>query len=291
MGVTTQRSEFRARVGRALGRHWYDSSTTATGSTVNKIVDPKRTERPAHWDGASIKVGTEAEVFVRGGGGSINAGSGMIYLDRDLTGAPTNGTAYEIIKGWTLQDLIDAIDWAHRNTWPHFYLPYRDVAAITEVANTIEYPLPVDVQAVTRIWREDVKGQTPSWYTEKFEDVEYRLTVNAAGTLVVELLFTPEAGRKIKVEGRQWMSIGAADTATSIVPWEVIVPGSLHYLYDKGISPDQMNSALRATFDAEAEKQLSIFKTRCVEFKMRTPRRRGSFPIIGETNLGNTVLN
>jgi len=291
MGVTTQRSEFRQRVGRALGRNFYDISTTANGSTANQIVDPKRTERPAHWDGAAIKVGTEAEVFVRGGGGSINTGSGIIYLDRALTGSPANGTSYEIVKGWTMQDLADAIDWAHKNTWPHFYLPILDTTTVTEAANTISYTGAAAWQAITRVSREEIKGGVPAWYTEIIEDTDYRIVLDSTGSLVIELLYTPEAGRKVKVEGKQWMSIGSTDASTSIVPWEVIVPGALHYLYEKGISPDQMNAAMRAAFDKEAEKQLNLFKTRCVEFRMRSPRRRATFPFISESNIGNSVLH
>ena len=291
MGVTTQRSEFRQRVGRALGRKYYDASTVSTGATVNEIPDPKRTERPAHWDGASIKVGTEAEVYVRGGGGSINTGTGLLCLDRDLAGVPTNGTAYEILKGWTFQDLADSLDWAHKNTWPHFFLPIYDTSTIAEIANTLSYPGPVAWQTITKVSREQVKGATPAWYEEKFEGSEYRIEIDASGNLVLQLLYTPDAGRKIKVEGRQFMTLGAADTSSSVVPWEVIVPGALHYLYDKGISADEMNTALRATFAQESDKQLAIYEQRKVQFKMRQPTRRASFPIISETNTGMTVLN
>ena len=140
-----------------------------------------------------------------------------------------------------------------------------------------------------KVSRERVKGAIPDWYDPKYEGTEYRIEINSSGVLVLVIPWTPDPGRKIKIEGRALMTISAADASTSIAPWQVITPGALAYLFDKGINADAMNAALRKSFDEEAQRQQVLFEQAKVQFKMKTLTRRASFPIISETNIGNTV--
>lgn len=291
----TTRKQYRHKVGRALGRNYWDVSTVGASATANEIPDAKRTEYPAFWDGASLKVVGSDEVYLRGGGGSIRTGTGKLYTDRALSGgAPAQGVEYEVLKGWTFADVDEALEWSFDQSYPEFFTPISDTSTAVEVANTISTTLPATWKHIAQVRREAVKGATPAFYEPLYEGRDFRIGYAATGALTLELLFTPEAGRKIWVLGRAapTLASGDAGTGTPDIPWQVIVPGALHYLFDKGINADDVGGALTKRFESEAAIQLSLFEKRKTEFRMKPMQvRRASFPVISETNIGLTVLN
>ncbi len=288
--MATTRAQYRSHIGRALGRNYWDSSTVGAGCTVNKLFDPKRTEYAAFWDGASLLVSGE-EVYVRGGGGPNQRGTGVLFLDRDLAGAPVNGTAYEILKGWTFADVDESLDFSFGHTYPEFRQSTTDISVALEVANQLVYPLTSTWERVVAVEREALKGSTPAWYYDLYEGTDYRITVSDAGALQLEIMFTPEAGRKIRIraESRPSIASGDAGVGTVDIPWQVITPGALHYLYDKGIEADETAGSLRQVFSEEAQRQLALFEQRKTEYRPHIQRRRGAFPVIGERNDGTSV--
>lgn len=288
--ANTTRKTYRSHIGRALGRNYWDLSTVAANCTTDKLFDTKRTEYPAFWDGASLKIGTE-EVYVRGGGGSINTGTGIIYLDRALSGAPAAATEYEILKGWTFADVDEGIDFAFGECYPEFFLPVIDTTVAVEVANQIVYPLTSTWKKIISVEREQIAGQTPAWYQMLYEGRDYTLGVNGSGQITIEIVFTPEAGRKMRVRAQAAASVAAGDAsqATYDIPWQVITPGALAYLFDKGLSADEMGQGLRQKFDEEAARESALFEKRKVQYRPKQQVRRAAFPIISERNDGLSV--
>jgi hypothetical protein len=264
--MATTRAQFRTHIGKALGRRYYASSTTTGTSTVNELVDSKRTEHRSEWDGAAILISGQ-RTLVRGG----QPESGRLLLDTDLSSPPATGTAYELLKGWTFDDLDEAIDWAHAEAWPHLFLPVDDTATV-EVASQNVYALAEAWRSITRILRQD-KDSAPTTYSELRPGHDYELRAGAAG-FSLELFYTPEAGRKLRVVGRSLLTIGAADASSSTAPWQVITPGSLAWVYDKGA--DAAEDALRRTFEEEAGKKLAEFEAAKRRYTMprETPRAR-----------------
>ncbi|MGH2384531.1 MAG: hypothetical protein ACRDGB_05705 [Candidatus Limnocylindria bacterium] len=279
--MATTRADFRARIGRALGRRYYAKSTTTGTSTVNQIVDSRRTEHAREWDGASILV-AGAETLVRGSEPS----DGRLFLDSDLGSAPISGTEYELLKGFTFQDMADGIDWAHAEAYPQLYAAVDDTAT-TETAGVNVIALNESWRDILRILREDAQS-SPETYSllQEGRHLDYELRQGPAG-LNLELFYAPETGRKLRVVARALLTIGAADASTSVAPWQVIVPGALAYLFEKGVNPDEGDLSRR--FEQEAEKQLGIFEREKVRYAMWREPRKARLPLIRVRNDGRST--
>ncbi len=291
----TTRKTYRQKVGSNLGRNYWDLSTVVGTATVNQIPDTKRTEYPAFWDGASIKVVGSNEVYLRGGGGSIRTGTGILYTDRALSGGiPANGTEYEILKGWTFADMDDALDWAFDQTYPEFFTPVNDSSTVAEVANVLSVTLTATWKHIAEVRRERTKDAVPAFYDPLIEGRDYRIGHASTGALTFEWLYTPVAGTNLQFVGRGSPTLASTDagTGTPDIPWQVIVPGALHYLYEKGINADEAAGAINKKFSDEADRQLALFEKRKMEFRMRPQMpRRAMFPVISERSDGTTVAH
>lgn len=279
--MATARSDFRARIGRALGRRYYVTSTTTGTSTTKELVDSTRTEARNEFDGAAILISSQ-KTLVR----VTEPNTGRIFLDTALSGAPASGTSYEMVKGFNFEDFDDAIDYAHAEAYPHFYLPVDDTATL-ELASTTIYALAEAWRKIDRILRED-KGSSPVTYSPLTpgRNFDYELRAGAAG-LTLELFYTPEANRKLRIVGKGILTIAAADASSSIVPWQVIVPGALAYLYDKGINSDE--AQLSKAFADEAEKQYAHFERAKRKYAQFRETRRARSPRSNIVNDGSTV--
>lgn len=279
--MTTTRAQFRTHIGKALGRRYYVSSTTVGTSTATQVVDTKRNEARSEWDGAEILVGSD-RVTVRGSEPS----SGRIYLDRALSGgAPATGTAYELLKGWTFNDIDEATDWAHANCYPALYLPVNDTAT-TETTGTSIYALTESWRSITQVRREVDGSANPIEYEVLFEGNDYFLRHGTAG-LVYEANYTTKTGINLHFIGRGILTIDSSDASTSLAPWQVIVPGALHYLYDKGINADE--SVMTQRLDQEAQRQLQLFEEAKKTYRMMPQRLTARLPRVDITNDGSSA--
>ena len=288
----TTRQEYRHKVGRSLGREYWDVSTVGSGSTTTEIVDARRTEFPAFWDGASLYVDGLAEVPLRGGGGAIRSASGKLYTDRALSGTPSAATQYEVLKGWTFADMDDALDWAFANAYDEFFTPINDSSTVSETENVLSVTLTATWKSVTAVRRERTKDASPAFYDPMIEGKDYRIGHAATGALTLEWLKAPVTGYNIQIVGKGLPTLASGDTGagTPDIPWQVIVPGAKHYLFDKGISADLLGSKVAKKFQDAALQELALFEKRKTEYRMRPLTvRRVSFPVITELNDGNTV--
>lgn len=275
------RSVIRGLIGTKLPRGYYDTSATTGTSTTKELVDSKRVEDRDFWNGAYIKVGSN-EVRVRGG-----SGAGRLYLDRALAaGAPASGTSYEIVKGWTIDDLNDGIDWSLLKGYPWIYLPIDDDTTNEEAANVREITLPatwLDIKYVRR----EVKNSSPQEFYGLVRGVDYELRVGSTGALVFEMLYKPDAGRDLHFVGEGIMTLAAADASTCAAADELLVQGGLWYLYEKGIQPDE--PALSASFPAKAQMAERRFTEARSTFAMVRESKEIRRPHVVVSNDGSSV--
>lgn len=282
--MTTTRAVFRERIGDVLGRRYYVASTTTGTSTVNEIVDSTRTEYAAEWDGATIYVSSVTApktALVRG------TSVGRIFLDTDLGSAPANGSAIEMVKGFTFDDLNDAIDYGHQASYPYLWLPVTDKTTVTETTGTDEYTLPEAWRVIHEVRRQQVGTSSPVEYSTLRLGIDYELFWGTAG-LVYRALNTTATGTKLWFIGEGYATIGASDASTSIANLEIVKHGALYWLYDKGVNPDE--AALKESFQKEAEKEMALWDDAKRRFGIpRITKQRVRRPAIAVYNDGTTV--
>jgi hypothetical protein len=282
--VSTTRIALRALVGARLGRRYYVTAVTTGTSTVNRILDTKRTEPADEWDGSTIyfTAGTAPkEALVKGGAPE----NGYLFLDTDLGSVPSVGATYEILKGYSITDLNDAIDWALAESYPALYLPVNDFAT-AEVTGTSLYSLAEAWRSITQVRRKISGSSSPVQYEVLSEGNDYFLRHGTAG-LVYEANYTTETGITLHFTGRGYPTLDAADASTTIVPSQLIVHGALAYLYDKGSSADEVSMGQK--FEQEAQKHLQLFERAKSTYRMRPQRITASFPRMSITNDGSSV--
>ena len=284
--MSNTRATLRQRVGEALGRRYYVASTTTGTSTVNEIVDAKRTENRLEWDGASIYfTGLTApnEAVVRGG---TDGAAGRLYLDTDLGVGPNSGAFYELVKGYTFNDLNQSLDFAHRDAYPSLYDALDDDTTVTETIGTIKYALNIAWQRVGAV-RRQIYGSNPVRFRELQRGVDYELRRAATG-IVFECLYDPDVtGLRLHFTGEKIPTLGSGDASTSDLPIEVVVPAALCWLYTKGANPDEASMAQR--FDQEAQQQAALSRQAKQDFRMPRQATAARIPRIGTVNDGSTV--
>lgn len=277
----TTRAEFRKAVGRDLGRRFYLTGAVASGSTTDELVVTTMNAYEAEWDGATLRINGE-EVLVRG------TAPGRIFLDVALSnGAPTAGAAFEMVKGFTVQDLDDAIDYAFRASYPAIFDPIDDQGvSIVEVSGQELYVLPASWQVVTHVMRE-VKGTaSPVLYDPYLEGFDWEIIQTTAG-LTYRSRRVTETGVKLWFHGEATAALGAADIDTSRVPLDIVKYGALYWLYQKGTNPDEL--AINATFDKEEDDAEKDWGRSKVQLGMaRESQRKVKRPRVGVVNTGNT---
>lgn len=269
------RAVYRSHIGRALGRDYYVSSTTtAASANAKEIVDSARTEHDDHWNGATARISSQDRPVLGGSGVDTNR-SPIIYLDRALSGTPAISTNYELLKTWTFTDVDESIDDALANMYPYFYDPIDDITTIVEAANDIEYDLPATWKEVFAIERQ-IPNSNPVRYTRLARTVDYDIREAAASNIII-LRYLPLVGRALRVFAKAIPSLGTTDASTSIHPWQVVVPGALHFLYAKGGNPDA--GSLTQRWQQESARNLAIFEKRKQEFHMNRPATDLAYPI------------
>lgn len=280
--MATTRALFRTHVGRGLGRNYFVSSTTTGISTANEIVDTARTEYEGHWAGSAIYVASATAprtALVRG-----NATTGRLFLDTDLGSAPASGSVYELYKGFALAIFDEAIDWAHGECYPDLYGPVDDSTTVSETT-ALTYTLPEAWRDIVQVRRE-VTGTNPVRYERMLRGFEYDIRQGTAG-LVLQLNYIPLSGTKLHVVGRSIPTLGTADSDTSLLPWQVITPGALAYLYENGSNPDEL--AVGQKFAQEAQKQLALFERAKQRYAMPREGRTAITPRLEVLNTGSSV--
>lgn len=283
--MANTRLAFRQDVGGALGRRYYQTGTITATSTVNEIVDAKRTENRDEWDGASVYftgLAAPAEAVVRGGG----ADAGRMFLDSDLGAVPSIGAGYELLKGFTFTDLNAAIDYGHRNAYSALYDALDDDTTVTETVGTIKYPLDVTWRRIAQV-RRQISGSIPTRWEELIPGYHYTLRRSAA-QLVYEANYDPKTtGLRLHFTGEKVPSLGSADNATSELPLEVVRPAALAWLYSKGANPDE--GQMDDRFQKEAEIQMQLAEKAKQDFRMPRQPTKARTVHLSVLNDGTTV--
>ena len=274
--MTTTRAQYRQHGGKALGRNYYLSSTTTSASSnANEILDSARTENDDFWNGATVRIGSDDRPL-RGGAGVNTNRTPSLFVDRALSSTPGNGTAYEVLKTWTFTDFDEATDDSLASMWPHFYDPVDDISII-ETAGQLQYTLPTTWMEIGLIQRQIV-ASNPARYRDMTAGYEYVVRDDPAGRVLI-LNYLPFAGTVIRIFARAIPTLGASDASTSIHPWQVVVPGMLAYLYQKGANADQ--GALSTSFDRKAVFYATLFEKRKAQFHQHRPAIPAAYPVIG----------
>ena len=274
--MTTTRAQYRAHIGKALGRNYYiASTTTGTSADANEIVDAARTENDDFWNGATVRIGSDDRPL-RGGAGVNTNRSPTLYVDRALSSRPQTGTAYEVLKTWTFTDVDEAIDDALASLWPQFYDPVDDITTVVEASGTLQYPLPATWMEVDLVQRQIVSS-SPIRYRDLRLGFDYELRDDAASRVIL-LNYLPFAGTAVRIFAKAIPTLGATDASTSIHPWQVVVPGALAYLYQKGANADQ--GSLSQAFDRKALFYATQFEKRKVQFHQHRAASPIGFPVI-----------
>ena len=274
--MATSRATYRAYLGRALGRSYYVSSaTTAASANTNEIVDRSRTEHDDFWNGATSRISSQ-DVPVRGGAGVNTNRTPTIFLDRALTSIPAISTNYELLKTWSFTDTDAALDDALASMYPYFYDPVDDVATVVEVDGDIEYPLAATWKEITVIQRE-IAFSSPTRYGLLRAGYDYDIRQGPTADNII-LRYLPTTGIKLRIFAKAIPTLGATDASTSIHPWQVVVPGAMHYLYAKGGNPD--SGALSQRWEQEAQRALALFEKRKREFHINRPATDLAAPVI-----------
>ena len=282
--MTIARTAYRQHIGRALGRsYWVESTATSTAATADEVIDTARTEPPDTWDGATILVGT-SEATVRGS----DPKTGRLFLDSLLGGGATaSATAYKLLKGFTITDLDEAIDWAFSECYPHVFDPINDNTTVEEVTNTLTYTLTEAWRDITEVRRE-VRGANPTDYAT-LPRSWYEIRQGTAGLQFEAIAYTPETGINLWFIGKAIPTLAAAAASTSLLPWQLVVPGALSWLYEKGTDPSE--SALSARFAQEAQKQLALFEAAKMRYATPRTRRKAWTPGIDAVNDGASIAH
>lgn len=282
--MSYSRTALRSLIGARLGRRYYLSAVTTGTSTVNRILDTKRTESADEWDGATIyftAATAPKETLVRGSAPE----NGYLYLDTDLGSVPAIGATYELTKGFTITDYNDAIDWALAESYPSVYLPVNDYAT-TETTGTSLYSLNEAWREITQVRRQIDGSSAPVEYEVLSEGTDYVIRHGVSG-LVYESNYTTKTGLVLHFVGRGLPTLAAADASTTIVPAPLIVHGALAYLYDKGSSADEI--AMGQKFEQEAQKHLALFEKAKATYRMRPQAITARIPRIEITNDGSSI--
>ncbi len=278
--TSSARSALRELVGDSLGRGYYAKSTAQPGSTASRIVDTKRVEFEASWEGAALLISGEEAVV------TSNDPDGSLYLAAALAGgAPANGTSYELLRGWTFKDLNRALGEALARCYPWLYEPLNDRTTVTEAADTYLYTLNVAWKKVTQI-RRKVPNSSPEQWQDWLEGREYVLRRAASGALELELRVTPIAGNPLWVIGEKAITLASGDSATCPADDQVIVDGALWWLFDKGPDPAE---AQQSRWTPKAERQWQMFQQSRITFAMERPPDRVKVPRLAVTNDGSSV--
>lgn len=261
----TTRLAYRQALGNRL-KSFYVTGTLDAGSTDAQIVDADRTEPRDTWAGATIRLqtATAQERLVRAG----SPAGGLIFLDTRLSDSPAAAVAYEIVKGWTITDFNDAIDWAFEQMFPTIFEPVDDLTTFAEIAETLEYTLTAAWREVNEV-HEEVQGSSPKRWRKMTPGLEYELMPSGVGFILRLTTIDPVAGLDFRIVGRKVATIAATDAATSSLPISVVTEGALAFLYRKGLNPDQ--SALSANFEKKAKEAMTFFEEG--KRRYRTPRR------------------
>lgn len=274
--MSTTRLQYRQHLGRALGKNYYVSSaTTAISPSNREIVDAARTEHDQFWNGSTIRVASEDRMVAGGTGVNTNR-TPTINLDRALSSTPGNAAPYEMVKSFSFLDMDEALDDALASMYPYFYDPVDDITTVIEIAGDIEYNLPATWMEITSVQRQ-VYGSSPTRYRPMAPGTEYVIGQDAAQNIII-LRYTPYAGRVIRVFAKAIPTLGSTDASTSIHPWQVVVPGAMHYLYSKGGNPDA--GSLSTRWEQEAQRALALFEKRKREFHMNRPATDLAIPVI-----------
>lgn len=285
--MPTDRTTYRQQLGRSLGRRFYAKSTTTGTSTTSEIVDSARTEHANEWEGAEIYFSAvtapKTAIVTRGAG----EGDGRLFLATALGSIPASGAAYELVKGWTFDDLNDGIDDAFANSWPFYFDPLDDKTTVSETTGTDLYELQESWREFTSVRRQIKNTTAPVEYEELFEGKQFRLWMGANKKLVLQTLYATETGLKLWFVGRLLPTLGSTDASAHVIPHPVIVPGALAYLYDKGVNPDE--GALNDALVREAEKQRALFEQRKRRFQMFRRAVNAQRPRVTVRNDGSNV--
>lgn len=281
--MATSRLTFRQEIGRAIGRRYYQASTLTGTSTVNELVDSKRTESRSEWDGASVYVSSATspnETIVRG------SSDGRIFLDTDLGSVPAISSAYELLKGWTFGDMNEAINFSHRGAYPALYDPLDDDTTVTETVGIVKYTLDLTWRRIASV-RRKINGSNPVRYETLVPGYHYDLRRSGTGW-VYEPLYDPDiTGLNLHFNGEKIPTIGSTDASTSEMPIEVVLPSALYWLYTKGANPDE--AAMSARFDQEAQMQAQMAQVAKDRYRMPRQRTVARVGVIGVTNTGATA--
>lgn len=280
----TTRLEYRQAIGAQL-KEFYVTGTLDAGSTSTQMVDADRTEPRETWAGATMRLqtATPEERLVRGGSPT----QGFVWLDRALAaGAPATGVAYEILKGWTLTDFNDAINWACQRAYPMVFEPLDDKTTVVAVANTLEYTLTATWREINEVYEEE-QGSSPTRWRKMGLGLEYDLMPSGVGFIFRLTGVDPVAGLYFRFVGRKILSITALDAATSSLPLELVTAGALAYLFKKGINPDQ--TALSAGFDKKAKDALVLFEEAKRIFRTARRPRRAITPLLATISDGSEI--
>lgn len=263
--MANTRKQFRTAVGKALPRGYYAEGTTDAGTTADQIKDADRVEHDAYWDGASLLVGGN-ERIVQGGSAKGN----LLFLEVALASAPVDGSAYELVKGFTFAQFNEAIDRAHERSYPQLYNAIDDKTTVSETKDVLEYTLNDAWRDITMVLRE-IEGSSPARFRGILAPSDYDLIQTNTGLKFFTKYQPTKTGLKLWFVGKGLMTIGAADTATSLAPIELIKHGALWWLYENH-PPDELLSGQR--HEAEANKHLQLFEKLKLEVPMlRQPRR------------------
>src|SRR5258706_11113472 len=272
----TTRAEYRAHIGKGLGRSYYVASTTTAGSAnAGEIVDAARTENDDFWNGSYVRINGEDRPL-RGGAGVNTNRSPSLFVDRALTTTPLTATPYEVTKVFSFTDYDEAIDDTFGRLYPYLYDPLDDKTTVTETAFVVEVALPATWRDMYFVERE-VQGSNRVRY-RRLMSSEYEVRQDLLNQIFM-MEYDSVTGIHLRFVGTSVPVLGSTDAAASIHPWQVVAPGALAYLYAKGANADQ--GALSTRWEQEAARAAVLFEQRRLRFVQARAARNLGYPLIG----------
>ena len=261
--MTISRQDLRAAIGKELGRSLYlRSVTTGVATTTENLIDTKRSEDAAYWDGAALYTQGQ-ETVLRGGQGHDNSlVDPQLFFDRPIT-LVQSGQTYELLKGWDFGSMNGAIDDAVGALWPELYDPVDDDTTL-EVDGNLEYGLAPQWRDIIYVERQLV-GTNPARFERLVLGYHYTIRQDPLNQLYIAR-YLPKNGVILRFVGWAIPQIGSSDAAETVHPKEVIVAGALAYLYEKGPQADQ--TAIAPGWERKAALWRDLYEKRKAKFAM-----------------------
>lgn len=280
------RATYRQLIGGALGRFYYVKSTTTAVGGTTYLIDKKRTEEPDFWNGGSCLVNGEV-VPIRGGQGIDNTlADPQVMLDFAASGAIGNAVNYELVKGWTFDDLNASIDHSLAMCYPYIFTTFD--LTVAEITNTADYDLTGSsawrhIAWVKRQW----ESLSPTQWWVMQDGFHYDIERKTDGTMRLSTKYAAKTGVSFRIHGDQVLTLAAADASTSFVDDDLVVAGALAWLFQKGSNADE--AALSGPFKDKAAQHRQNFEMLKRQFAIPREQSKVKRPRVDITNEGTEV--